>query len=415
VTGVRATARRPAAYLRVVASSGTANLGDGIREVALPLLAAAITRDTLLVSGLTACAYAPWLLLSMPIGALVDRGRPELYLFGAGVARCVLLTVLCVDLLAGDRSLVLLYCVAFLLGVGEAAYDNASQSLIPRVVPDRDLEKANGALVTAERLGEDLAGPAVGGVLFTVSAALPFVVNAVSLGLGTLLVAGLRTPPPAGNGSRPVRGLLREAGAGMRWLWRADLVRGVIATGAALTFLTQTWEPLLVLLVTGSMGVPDIGYGIILALGAAGGIAGAAVTPALARRCDHGRLRVAALGVTGAADLALAAVPSPPMAALALGLASAAFALWNVLSVSLRQRLVPPDVLARVNAASRTLSMTAAPLGALAGGWIAHALGLRAPLWASGAALVVLAPFAARLWRPRPGGGDAAPSRPARS
>ncbi|MFB9837673.1 MFS transporter, partial [Actinoallomurus acaciae] len=87
--------------------------------------------------------------------------------------------------------------------------------------------------------------------------------------------------------------------------------------------------------------------------------------------------------------------------------------LWNVLSMSLRQRLVPPEILGRVNAASRTLSMTAAPLGALAGGWIAHALGLRAPLWASGIALAVLTPFAVRLWRPRSSGGAAGLSRPA--
>ena len=397
----RAGARWPAVYLRVVASSGTASLGDGIREVALPLLAAAITRDALLVSGLTACAYAPWLLLSMPIGTLVDRGRPELFLLGAGAARCVLLTALSADLLAGDRSLVLLYGVAFLLGVGEATYDNASQSLIPRVVADRDLERANGALVTAERVGEDLAGPAAGGFLFAAGAALPFIVNAIGLGLGTLLIVGIRTPRPAAGGPGPRPGLLRDAAAGLRWLWRADLVRAVVVTGAGLTFLTQTWEPLLVLLVTAAMGVSGAAYGVILALGAGGGIIGAVATPALARRFDHGRLRVAALGLTAAADLALAAVPSPPMAALALALASAAFSLWNVLSVSLRQRRAPTDVLGRVNAANRTLSMTAALLGTLAGGLIAHVLGLRAPLWISGIALAAIALLAARRWRPR--------------
>jgi MFS family permease len=187
----------------------------------------------------------------------------------------------------------------------------------------------------------------------------------------------------------------------MRWLWRADLVRAVVVTGAGLTFLTQTWEPLLVLLVTAAMGVSGATYGVILALGAGGGIIGAMVTPALARRFDHGRLRAAALGVTAIADLALAAAPSPPMAAVALALASAAFSLWNVLSVSLRQRRAPADVLGRVNAANRTLSMTAALLGTLAGGLIAHALGLRAPLWISGIALAAVALLAARRWRPR--------------
>jgi len=73
-----------------------------------------------------------------------------------------------------------------------------------------------------------------------------------------------------------------------------------------------------------------------------------------------------------------------------LSTTSFSFALWNVLSVTIRQRLVPAAVLGRVNAAARTLSMTAAPLGALAGGGLAAALDLRAPLWASGLAMAVI-------------------------
>jgi hypothetical protein len=79
------------------------------------------------------------------------------------------------------------------------------------------------------------------------------------------------------------------------------------------------------------------------------------------------------------------------MAAVTLAAVSFAFAVWNVLSVTLRQRLVPAEFLGRVNAASRTLSMTAALAGTLSGGAIAAWLGLSAPLWVSGAALVVLA------------------------
>jgi hypothetical protein len=79
------------------------------------------------------------------------------------------------------------------------------------------------------------------------------------------------------------------------------------------------------------------------------------------------------------------------MAAGTLAVASFAFAVWNVLSVTLRQRLVPAEFLGRVNAASRTLSMTAAPIGALSGGALAVWLGLSAPLWVSGTALLLLA------------------------
>jgi hypothetical protein len=92
---------------RVVAASGLANLGDGVRQVALPLLAAAITQDALLVAGLTAVAYVPWMLLGLPIGALVDRGRPELFVLGAAVARGVLFGVLTLTLVLDVRSMLL--------------------------------------------------------------------------------------------------------------------------------------------------------------------------------------------------------------------------------------------------------------------------------------------------------------------
>ncbi|MHA6618457.1 MFS transporter [Pseudonocardia sp. DLS-67] len=377
-------------YRRVVAASGLANLGDGVRQVALPLLAAAITQDAVLVAGLTAIAYVPWMLLGLPIGALVDRTRPELFVLWAAVSRGVLFGLLTLALLLDVRSMLLLYAVAFLLGVGEAAYDNASQSLIPRVVDDADLERANSALVSVERLGQDLVGPAVGGVMFAAAASLPFAVSAAAMLLAGVLVMGLRTPAPVVEGRPTPRTVLREAADGMRWLLGARFVRTIILTGAGLTFFTQTWEGLLVLLAVGPMGTSETVFGLILAGGAVGGIVGAMLTAPLVRRYPQRALQVVALVVAAVGNFVLAAFPTPVLAAVVLSTTSFSFALWNVLSVTIRQRLVPAAVLGRVNAAARTLSMTAAPLGALAGGGLATALDLRAPLWVSGLAMVVI-------------------------
>jgi hypothetical protein len=108
----------------------------------------------------------------------------------------------------------------------------------------------------------------------------------------------------------------------------------------------------------------------MLALGSIGGVAGAAATPLLIRRFAHRPLQWLTLAATaaGVLALALAAFPSPVVAALACGDSGFAFALWNVLSVTTRQRLVPAGLLGRVNSASRTLSTAAVPAGALAGG-----------------------------------------------
>jgi MFS family permease len=402
-----------ASGLRVIGSAALANLGDGIRGVALPLLVVSVTRDPVAVSVLTAVSYLPWALLGLPIGAYVDRSSPAAVAAGANIGRAVLLAGLCVALLAGHRSLIVLYGAVFLLGVGEAAYDNAAQSLLPQVVADAALEKANSALAIVEQAGLDLAGPALGGVIFTMSAALPFGLNAVGLLIGAALIAripGARRPA----GARPsARAFLSEVPAGLHWLWRSAFVRSIIVTGAGLTFFTQMWVPLLVLLATGPMGLSKTGYGVMLALGAIAGVAGAAATPLLIRRFEHRALQVLALAATAAGVLALAAFPTPVVAALVWGESGFTFALWNVLSVTLRQRLVPPGLLGRVNSASRTLSTTAVPSGALAGGAVAAVLGLRAAFWLSGLAVTVLAAVFALTARGRPGGMQCPdPARP---
>src|ERR671912_2996399 len=113
---------------RVIAAAALSNLGDGLRVVALPLLAASLTSDPVLVSGLVVAGYLPWVLFGLPIGSLVDRGRPEVFIRVTNVGRAVLLGLLTVGLATGFTSLWLLYVIAFLLGIGEAVYDNASQS-----------------------------------------------------------------------------------------------------------------------------------------------------------------------------------------------------------------------------------------------------------------------------------------------
>ncbi|GAA3215352.1 MFS transporter [Streptomyces thermocoprophilus] len=383
--------------------------------VALPLLAAATTRDAFAVSALTAVAFLPWFLFGLPIGALVDRSRPERFMVWANTARTLLLAMLALALLADLRSMAMLYVLAFLLGIGEAAYDNAAQSLVPRVVADENLEKANSALITAERVGQDLAGPALGGVLFALSPALPFGLNAAAMALGVLLLARLRTtavPVSTAPEGRVVRTVVTDAVAGMRWLWRAHYVRTILLTGSALTFFTMAWEATLVLLARGPMGVSETGYGVMLAVGAIGGVAGSLVTPALVRRFDRRALQIAAIAVTAALDLALAAFPTPALAALAWGGTGAAFAVWNVLSVTLRQRLVPAGLLGRVNSANRTFSMAAVPLGAVTGGAVADAFGLRAPLWLAAGALTALTVAYAALTRSGPAPESSSHSEP---
>lgn len=378
-------------FVRVAVAAALSNLGDGLRLVALPLLATTVTRAPVLISAMVVVAYLPWVLLGLPIGTVVDRGRPETFMRVANTLRAVVVLGLVLVVSADTTTIWLLYVAAFVLGIGEAFYDNAAQSLVPRIVEDRRLESANSTLVTVERLGQDLLGPALAGTLFAASMALPFGLSTVGLTLSVVLLVGIRTArPPTPDDKSSLRSMAAETIAGMRWLWAAHVVRRLIITGAGLTFATMFWESTLVLLVVGPLGLSAQGYGLILALGAVGGTLGAVATPWLLRRYDRWKMQIIGLGICIAVDLALAIRPSSITAALAWGGTGFGFAIWNVVSVSARQRLVPDGILARVNSAARTISMSAAPLGALAGGVVADQLGLRSPIVLSTVGLAAL-------------------------
>jgi predicted MFS family arabinose efflux permease len=304
-------------------------------------------------------------------------------------------------------SIWLLYVVAFLLGIGEALYDNAAQSLVPRLVRRDRLEAANGALVTAERVGEDLTGPAVGGLLFTTAVVLPFGLNALLTGIAAALLLSVRTTTPVR--ATQLTGMLAETVAGLRWLWTETFIRRLVLTGAVLVFVTWLWESTLVLVATKVVGLTPAAYGLALALGGLGGVVGAVATPRLVVRMDRWLLQLGSIALCAVCDLLLAVLPNAVTVALAWGGTGFGFALWHVISLSTRQRLVPENLLARVNSAARTLSITALPTGAFAGGILATVVGLRAPVIVSGAgSLLILVVYAVtsradrELLRPAP-------------
>ncbi|HZA74245.1 MAG TPA: hypothetical protein VE476_15210, partial [Propionibacteriaceae bacterium] len=164
---------------------------------------------------------------------------------------------------------------------------------------------------------------------------------------------------------------------------------------ACLVFTTWVWESTLVLLATGPIGLSAAGYGLVLGIGALGGVGGAVATPFLVARMDRWWLQLGSLGLCGLVDLLLAVAPNAITVALAWGGTGFGFAVWHVVSVSTRQRVVPAEILARVNSAARMLSITALPAGALAGGIAADIAGLRAPaVIAAGMTLALLVVYA---------------------
>jgi MFS family permease len=375
------------AYWRVWWANTVSAVGDGAVTAALPLLAVTITRDPRLIALVSAAFYLPWLLLSLPVGAMADRYDRVTLMWRAQAVQCVVVALIAVLAAIGAAGIAVLVAAGFCLGAAEVVFSNAAQAQLPRLVPAASLPKANGNLQVSLTLGETFAGPPLGSVLFAVMRALPFGLDAGSFAASAALLSGLprRTPAADRRASASATGLRGSVLEGLRWLLRHRLLRIVAVLLGAANFGSQMGQATLVLLATQTLHTGTVGYGLLWSAAAVGSILGGLANPAVTRRLGEMPSLIIAMAAFAVVYIAIGLAPS----AIVVGLLMAAngfFAtMWNVVTVSLRQRIVPDELLGRVNSVYRMIGWGLIPVGALAGGFAAHLGGLRAPYLAGGA------------------------------
>jgi MFS family permease len=405
---VSAVASLKAPFARYWLSEFLSDFGDGVRMAAYPLLAAQVTRSPAAVAAVTVVQGLPWLLLGGGLGVLADRVDRRRLMATADVVRAAVIGGLAVAVLLHGAGLALIYVTAFITGTGSALRDTAAVTCVPRLVRADDLERANARMIAGQIVGNELAGPAVGGWLFGLAAVLPFAVNAGTLGIAVLLLLtlpGVFAPPPrdpqeAAGGSR-ARSVRRELAEGAGWLWRHAEVRDVTIAAGVVSAMDAAWFAILVLYVVQVLGQRPGAYGLLLAVGALGGVLTGAAGARLARRLGAWRSLLAAGLVMAAAQTALGLTDNVVIAAATQFASSGAFALFNLTAVTMRQRLVPDALLGRVTSLYGAVVRGAEALGALAGGALATVAGIRAPMLAGAVPIAVVTALVA--WRHRSG------------
>lgn len=364
------------AYWRLWWASAVSTTGDGVLVAALPLLAVTITRNPLMISLVTAAEFLPWLLLSLPAGVLVDRHDRATLMWRAQVLQGSVIAVLAVLVLLHWTDIAVLAVAAFGLGVGEVVFGNASQSVLPQLVRTEQLPEANGNQYAVQTIGQEFAGPPLGSVLFTAAAAVPFGLSAASFAGSAVLLARLPKHPPDTVPDGTVRSRVAE---GLRWLLGNRLLRVVAVVLGVSSFCNTMGMATLVLLVTETLKVSSRFYGILLAAAAVGSVLGGLLNPRLTRRLGQVPSLVFAMGAVSVIYVGIGLAPNAPvLAALEVG-NGFMVTMWNIVTVTLRQRIVPNEMLGRVNSAYRMIGWGLMPVGAVAGGLVAHVAGLRAP------------------------------------
>lgn len=351
-------------------ASAFTNLGDGILAVALPWAATLITDNPLLIGIVATARQLPWLLLSLPAGVMTDRFDRRRVILACDGLRLLLAMALVGLMLSGAGGVWLLIALTFALGSAEVLRDNTAQTMLPQVVGTRRLEKANGLIWTTEQLGGQFLGPPLAGLLIALSIALPFGFQAVMLAAALLLVARMVLQPVALGPRQAFWPALRE---GMVWLWQhATLRRLAFVLGAFNFFASMVWA-VMVLYGQRVLGLDAAGYGAMLSVLAAGGLAGSLLGPALIARIGPTAALFLGMAGFGTSCLVLAVSSSVMLTTIALTIEAFSALIWNIATVSYRQRHIPGPLLGRVNSAYRFFGTGTNPMGAFAGGAIVAA------------------------------------------
>jgi Na+/melibiose symporter-like transporter len=288
----------------------------------------------------------------------------------AQLVQCAVVAVIAA-LVAGHLADIWVLAVAgFFLGSAQVVFDNAAQSVLPSLVPPDLLPKANGTQYVVQVIGGSFVGPPVGSALFAMAPVTPFGVGAASFAGSAALLSRLRRthsdqrPPGQSSAGRGDSGI----SAGLRWLARHRLLRIVAVMLAVNNFSSQMGMATLVLFATQNLGVSTRGYGFLLSASAVGSVLGGLVNPALARRFGQVPLLVTASAASAVIAIGMGMAPDAVILGALIACRGFTVTLWNVVTVSLRQRVVPDELLGRVNSVCRMLGWGTIPLGALAGG-----------------------------------------------
>ena len=356
--------------------------GTQVTSLALPLLILAITHSPVQAGIVAACSSLPRFLLALPAGALVDRWD----------RKRVMIVCDSVQVLAlGRLSMIQLYLVALSQGVCFVFFWLARLAALPRVVPREQLPAAVAQNEVAEST-VTLLSPPLGGVVFSLGQALPFLGDAISYAVSVISLCFIRVPfqaerAPKDAAPRRPRDLFAEMLVGMRWLWRSPLIRFMSFVYAGFA-LSGGYELGVIVLATERQATPFI-IGLIFAAGGVGGLLGALIAPLLQRRFRFGQLIPALQWGYPLANILFVLAPNPLLMALVEAGSMAVDQVYDVIWPSYRMALIPDELQGRVTSAYRMIFSSMGPVGAALSGILIQQIGAAGELLVMAAFLCV--------------------------
>lgn len=379
--------------------------GAQIAGFVLPIIAVQYLHATELQMGiLNAAESAAFLVIGLPVGAWVDRMRKRKVLIIADLVRALVLTTLAVLALTGHASIPLLIGVALAVSVCNTFFDVSYQSFVPAVVGPKHLLEGNSKLEAVHSVMY-IVGPAIGGILIRVISPVAVLFITVATYLTSAFTMGKISQEEALKPKEDREPLAQEIREGLAWVVNHRVLRRIVSTTASSNFFSNMCTAVLLIFVLRDIGMSTAVWGIVIAVSSAGGLLGAAFADRIGRRI--GVMRVLPIStlvwacsallipVSGYASIPVAAV----LITISMFISNFSIVVYNIAQVTYRQRVCPPHLLGRMNASVRFIVWGVVPLGSLAGGFVAAAIGSWNTIWlALIAGVFTVIPVLPALW-----------------
>jgi MFS family permease len=407
----------------LLTASTFSNLADGIAGFAYPWLFSLLTRDPLLISIVSVLVNLPRLIFVLYAGVIADKFNRQKILIYTRLGQVFLTSIFIVLIYLNldnipkevqfnepqfDSKYLIIsaaYLLAFMFGLLEVTRDNAAQAFLPQIVSKDNLPKANGRLFGIEIVTNNFLGTPVGGFLIGLSLITPFIFDTLLLLVSVFFITGIKGKferPEDINKDQNTSEMIKE---GVEWLKNNTLLKRLaIYTGIA-NFFGSMQFPIMILFAQELIGLNAIQYSFLAYGAAIGGLVGSQVANKINAKLEESKTLLISVALFGIGMFAPYLTTNPFIVAGSFGLSSFGSVLWNVQAVSIRQALIPDNLLGRVNSVYRLLALGLNPIGAIFGGTIVKILdnsfsrefALRFPFLLGGIFMLILFLSAPRL------------------
>jgi predicted MFS family arabinose efflux permease len=376
-------------YMLLWSGQTVSALGSNISGIVLPLLILAITNSPGAAGIAQALFSLPYLIFSLPVGALIDRWDRKRVMILCDVGRAVSLASVPVAMILGVLTIWQLYVNAFIEGTLFVFFNIAEVAALSRVVPKNQLPAATAQNEIAFGTA-NLVGPPLGTTIYqALGQMFPFLLDSVSYIASVISLFFMKTQFQ-GERKAQQRNLTAEIKEGLAWLWRQKLIRAMAFVTGGVN-LANSGTILIVIVLAKSLGASDASIGPIISVASIGAIIGSLVGGRIQKRFTFAQVVITLLWVEAILYPLFAVAPNVLVIGVIFGLGWLTVPIYNVVVFSYRVALIPDELQGRVNSSARLIAWGTQPLGAFAAGQLLEHFGVVPAVLSFGAVLVLCA------------------------